>query len=90
VSTTFQLTIVTPSKTVFKGPVESVVAPGLEGYFGVLAHHAPLIAALGPGTLTVRAGRQETTYEVHEGFMEVSDNKAIVLIESLAGETEEE
>jgi len=86
---TFQLHIVTPSRTVFQGPVDSVIAPGLDGYFGVLAHHAPLIAALGPGQLTVRVGRNETRYPVTEGFMEVSDNRAIVLLESV-GEAENE
>jgi F-type H+-transporting ATPase subunit epsilon len=83
VAAVFFLHIVTPSQTVFQGPVESVIAPGLNGYFGVLAHHAPLIAALGKGTLTVRTGTHETLYSIPDGFIEVSNNRAIVLAESI-------
>ncbi len=84
----FKLQIVTPLRTVFQGTVDSVIAPGLDGYFGVLAHHAPLVAVLGRGNLRIRQARIETTWRVSEGFIEVSDNQAIVLVESAESDGE--
>jgi len=43
---TFALEIVSPEQTVYSGDAVAVAAPGREGSFGVLAHHAPLLAAL--------------------------------------------
>ncbi len=84
----FKLQIVTPIRTVFQGTVDSVIAPGIDGYFGVLSHHAPLVAVLGRGNLIIRQARIETAWRVAEGFMEVSDNQAIVLVESAESDKE--
>jgi F-type H+-transporting ATPase subunit epsilon len=82
----FQLSILTPEKSVFEGPVEYVQVPGSEGYLGVLAHHAALVTALAPGTLTVRRhGGAEEQWQVTGGFFEVSKNKASVLADSVSG-----
>ncbi|MGD8396491.1 MAG: ATP synthase F1 subunit epsilon [Candidatus Eiseniibacteriota bacterium] len=80
----FTLAIQTPTRPVFDGEVESIVAPGSEGYLGVLAHHAPLITGLQAGHLEVRMPDGQTrTYFVSGGFLEVSHNRAIVLADSL-------
>jgi len=71
----------------------SVVAPGAEGYLGVLAHHAPLVAALGVGALTVRReDDKQVQIAVHRGVLEVSGNAAMVLADTaeLASEIDEE
>ena len=82
----FQLSILTPEKTVFEGPVEYVQVPGSEGYLGVLAHHAALVTALAAGTLTVRRpGGGEQRWQVTGGFFEVSNNQASVLADSVSG-----
>ena len=83
---TFQLSILTPEKTVFEGAVEYVEAPGSEGYFGVLANHAAMVTGLASGTLKVRdaAGGQKS-WPVSGGFFEVSHNKATVLADSVGG-----
>ena len=39
-ASTFQLSILTPERSVFEGAVEYLQAPGSQGYLGVLAHHA--------------------------------------------------
>ncbi len=80
---TFKLEILTPSRREFEGQVVSLVAPGVEGSLGVLAHHAPLITPLAPGQLEVQTpdgGRE--MYYVSGGFLEVSHNHAIVLADS--------
>ena len=82
----FQLSILTPERTVFEGAVEYLEAPGSEGYFGVLAHHAPLVSGLASGTLKVRhAGGREERWQVAGGFFEVSDNRATVLADAISG-----
>ena len=81
----FKLSILTPEKSVFDGDVSYVEAPGTEGYFGVLASHAPLVTGLAKGTLTVReANGQESRFEVAGGFFEVSNNTATVLADSVS------
>ena len=87
-ATPFELSILTPEKTVFEGAVEYVEVPGTEGYLGVLAHHAALVTGLAPGTLTVRkVGGSEERLEVTGGFFEVSHNKATVLADSVGAAT---
>ena len=84
-ATEFQLSILTPEKSVFDGPVEYVEVPGTEGYLGVLAHHAALVTGLAPGRLTVRkSGGAVETWQVSGGFFEVSDNQATVLADQLS------
>jgi F-type H+-transporting ATPase subunit epsilon len=85
-ATPYQLTILTPERAVFEGAVEYLEAPGTEGYFGVLAHHAGMVTALASGTLKVRhAGGAEDRWQVSGGFFEVSNNKATVLADSVSG-----
>ena len=85
-ATPFELSILTPEKTLFEGAVEYVEVPGTEGYLGVLAHHAALVTGLAAGTLTVRkVGGSEERLEVSGGFFEVSNNRATVLADSVTG-----
>ncbi len=76
--------IFTLEQSFYEGEVNSVVAPGIEGYFGVLAHHAPLIATLCPGRLVVRGGDgEESVYAVSGGFLEVSGNCVTLLADAI-------
>lgn len=87
-ATEFDLSILTPEKTVFAGRVEYVEVPGSEGYLGVLAHHAALVTGMKAGTLTVRQAGKDTQYRVDGGFFEVSKNRATVLADNVeAGST---
>ncbi|NWG25176.1 MAG: F0F1 ATP synthase subunit epsilon [Pseudorhodoplanes sp.] len=76
---TFQFDLVSPERLLFSGQVEQVDVPGSEGYFGVLADHAPMIAMLRPGILTVKAAGGEQKIVVLGGFAEVSANRLTVL-----------
>jgi len=75
---TFHFEITSPERLVFSGEVEHVVVPGSEGEFGVLASHAPLIAMLRPGILTI-LGPNERRFVVRGGFAEVNPKGLIVL-----------
>jgi|SRR6185437_4401521 len=71
-ATTFHFDLVSPEKLLFAGDVEQVDVPGMEGDFGVLAGHAPAVATLRPGILTVHDGNGERQMVVLGGFAEVS------------------
>ncbi|WP_027572966.1 F0F1 ATP synthase subunit epsilon [Bradyrhizobium sp. WSM1743] len=76
---TFHFDLVSPEKLAFSGEVDQVDIPGVEGDFGVLAGHAPVVAAIRPGILTVTtAGRHEKII-VLGGLAEVSDRGLTVL-----------
>ena len=82
------LEVATPTRLVVAEVVDEVVAPGIEGYFGVLPGHAPFLTTLGIGELTYRQGREERRLAVSGGFAEVRNDKVIVLADT--AETPEE
>jgi F-type H+-transporting ATPase subunit epsilon len=75
---TFHFDLVSPEELLFSGEVEHVVVPGIEGEFGVLAGHAPLVAMLKPGILKI-LGPNEQRILVVGGFAEVSPEGLTVL-----------
>jgi F-type H+-transporting ATPase subunit epsilon len=80
----YLLTIVTPEKIFYEDEVSSLIAPGSEGYLGVLTNHAPLITGLVPGKLTVKdESNQEVHLAVSGGFMEVFKNQVTILADSI-------
>ena len=84
VNTMYLLTIVTPEKIFYEDEVSSLIAPGSEGYLGVLTDHAPLITALVPGKLTVKDHEnQEVIFAVGGGFLEVLKNNVTILAHSI-------
>src|ERR1700756_5697488 len=76
------LEVATPSRAVISEQVDEGVAPGIEGYFGVLPGHAPFLTTLGIGELTYRIGRDERHVAVSGGFAEVRNDKVIVLADT--------
>ncbi|TCU62889.1 ATP synthase F1 subcomplex epsilon subunit [Bradyrhizobium sp. R2.2-H] len=76
---TFHFDLVSPEKLAFSGEVDQVDIPGVEGDFGVLAGHAPVVAAIRPGILTVTAGGRHEKIIVLGGIAEVSDKGLTVL-----------
>ena len=72
--------VVTGERVVYKqDDVDMVVAPGAEGTLGILPNHAALIALLDSGELRVKKGGQEESLVVFGGFIEVVDNRILVL-----------
>ena len=78
---TFPFELASPARLVFAGEVDQVDCPGAEGDFGVLASHAPLIAALRPGFLTIRQGAGTKRFYVRDGFAEVNPAGLTVIVE---------
>jgi F-type H+-transporting ATPase subunit epsilon len=77
--TTFNFDLVSPEKLAFSGEVDQVDVPGVEGDFGVLAGHAPVVAAVRPGILTITSGGAHQKVIVLGGLAEMSDNGLTVL-----------
>ncbi len=78
---TFHFDLVSPEKIAFSGEVDQVDLPGTEGDFGVLAGHAPVVAGIRPGILTVITGTERQKIIVHGGIAEVSEKGLTVLAE---------
>jgi len=77
-----QLEIVTPEKRVAKLECDEVRAPGAQGGFGIRRGHTPFLSALEPGRLTVVQGAQEIHYAIGGGFLQVADDKVMVLADT--------
>jgi len=74
--------LVSPERMLLSEDVDMVTLPGAEGYFGVLAGHAPLISALRPGVIEVKRGElPDLKLFVRGGFAEVGGKNVIVLAE---------
>src|ERR1700704_643433 len=69
---TFHFDLVSPEKLAFSGEVDQVDVPGVEGDFGVLAGHAPVVAAIRPGILTVTTGGTHQKIIVLGGLADVA------------------
>ena len=78
---TFHFDLVSPARLLLSEEVTQVDVPGVEGDFGVLAGHAPVVATLRPGVLTVFAAGATQRFVVFGGFAEVSPTGMTVLAE---------
>ncbi len=76
------LDIVTPERRVLSVAVDEVRAPGAQGGFGIRLNHTPFMTALEPGRLTYVEGGREHHYAIGGGFLQVAENKVIVLADT--------
>ncbi len=75
-----KLEVVTPQRRILTEEVESVMAPGTEGYLGIRPRHAPLLTSLKPGVVYYRkVGNKTERMAISGGFMEVGPEKVIIL-----------
>lgn len=81
------VSLITPMGRVFEGQVESLIAPGTEGFFGVLSGHAPMAAALTKGPLTIKQGGKEKCYALPGGILEINKRKDVLILCDEAVET---
>jgi len=74
--------LATPTRMLVTAEADEVVAPGVEGYFGVLPGHAAFLTTLAPGEVTYRSGQTEHRVAVTGGFAEVRAERVIILAEN--------
>lgn len=78
----FQLEIVTPTRILDEGQVSYVRCPGLDGSFGIMAHHTNAIISLGIGEIKVTHQGKDTFLATSGGFADVKENKVQLLVET--------
>jgi F-type H+-transporting ATPase subunit epsilon len=76
---TIALEIVTPDGLKLKEAVNELTAPSVEGEFGVLPQHRPMLAALATGIVTYTQNGKSESVAVGPGFVEVAADKALLL-----------
>lgn len=76
------LEVVTAERLVYTDDVDMVVAPGAEGFLGILPRHAPLMSVLNIGELRIKKGAEETELAIGGGFLEVLNDRVTVLADS--------
>jgi F-type H+-transporting ATPase subunit epsilon len=74
-----RLVVVTPEGKTFDSDVEQVVMPGVEGQLGILPGHVPLLTAIQPGELDLKAGSRGDELAVGGGFAEVTGDRVTIL-----------
>jgi F-type H+-transporting ATPase subunit epsilon len=77
----FHFELVSPEKLIFSGDVDQVDVPGEEGEFGVFAGHAPYVATLKPGVLTIYGAGEPQRIVVYGGMAEMGSAGLTVLAE---------
>lgn len=79
-ATEFALSVVAPDREVVATTTVSLIAPGVDGYFGVMAGHVPVVSALRPGILEyLDASNQRHHVYVGGGFVQVDGTSVTVL-----------
>jgi F-type H+-transporting ATPase subunit epsilon len=78
----FPVEVLTPEGEVFNDEVEMVSTRTATGSIGILANHSPLMAILDPTELRLhRSDGDVVTFAQGEGYLQVADNRALVLVE---------
>lgn len=79
-----ELEIVTPKGRALAASVDEVTAPSVQGEFGVLPGHLPMVAALRPGIVTYKQGSDTKKVAVGPGFAEAGPDKLLILADDFA------
>ena len=83
-ASTVPFKLITPTKVVFDGEAELIIAVTTEGEEGILPKHAPFLAALKPGVLRANvAGGATPRLELAtgEGFLQALPDRVTVLVD---------
>jgi F-type H+-transporting ATPase subunit epsilon len=75
------LTVLSPDKEIFSGPVKSVQIPGEDGRLQLLSRHAAIVSSLGKGDVhVVKANGEKLSFSVEGGFVEMLNNEVSLLV----------
>ena len=79
-----QFDLVSPERLVISERVDSVTVPGVEGDFGVLPNHSPVIAMIREGELIVETDGAQRNFALAGGFADVTPEGVTVLAEAIS------
>jgi F-type H+-transporting ATPase subunit epsilon len=78
------ISVLTADQSVFEGAITSVKVPGVSGEFQVLRNHAPIVAALQEGKVTIqKEGGERMAFTIEKGFIEVLNNEVSLLVQGV-------
>ncbi len=78
------ISVLSPDKEIFSGPITSVKVPGISGQFEVLNNHAPIVSALGKGKVFLKKeDGSNLTFSIRKGFIEVLANEVSLLVQGV-------
>ncbi|MHB8146547.1 MAG: ATP synthase F1 subunit epsilon [Vulcanimicrobiaceae bacterium] len=84
-ASTVPFKLITPTKVIFEGDAELIIATTTEGEEGILPKHAPFLAALKPGVLRANVQRDGATTRLElataQGFMQALPDRVTVLVD---------
>jgi F-type H+-transporting ATPase subunit epsilon len=80
-SATFKFELVSPERVLLSADAEQAILPGADGWFTVMAGHAPVVSTLQPGVVRVTMPGGIKNIYVKGGFVEVGPDSATVLAE---------
>jgi F-type H+-transporting ATPase subunit epsilon len=78
--------VISPDASMFDGEADSVVVPVYDGQMGILPGHAPFMAPLGKGVLTVTRQGKAERFQIAGGFLQVVSDTVRVVAEAVQGE----
>ena len=82
------ISVLTPDRTVFEGPIKSLMVPGVAGRFEILRKHAALVSALKEGKVTiVEEGGGRKSFGIEKGFVEVLNDNISLLVQGVTEES---
>ena len=82
--TPYPVTVLTPHGKLFEDQVEFISAPGVEGYLGIMARHAPMVAMLGKGVLKTQKSGNEQFWAINSGVLEVNKKGEVLVLADAA------
>lgn len=75
----FKLEIITPLKEILTDEVDMIIVRTTEGDMGVLANHTPLVTGLAIGEMKIKKDKNDISYFISGGFLEVSKERVLIL-----------
>jgi F-type H+-transporting ATPase subunit epsilon len=79
---TFKLDVVTIERSVYSDDINVLIVWGSKGQLAILPYHAPLMTMLQPGEVIIRKDDSEIYMAVSGGFLEVLNNKVVILADA--------
>jgi F-type H+-transporting ATPase subunit epsilon len=74
-----EVTVTTPQGVELKTQADELTLPSVEGEFGVLPGHLPLLAGLKTGLVRIHNRGEITPFAVGPGFVQVTEGRASIL-----------
>lgn len=80
---TFKLKIIAPERIFYDGDIDFLEYTTSEGDVGIYANHIPMTQIIAPGIMKIHNGGEMKEAALLSGFVEILEDKVIVLAESV-------